>query len=482
MDKLTFEYAKPEALGIGSKWIKNFLDRLEGAHLPLHSFILMKEGKIVAESYYAPYQADTQHRMFSVTKSLVSVAIGLLEEDGKLVIDDPIVKYFPEKLPQGELHPYLRELTIRDMLRMATCHKMTTYKLPGVTDWVGSFFTTPPSHVPGTTFSYDTSSTHTLCALVEKLAGMKLLDYLRVKFLDEIGVSKEAYVMEAPGGESYGGSGLMCTPMDLLKFMYVISKGGRVGDRQLLPADYIKAATAKQIDTYGKSATWEEMQGYGYQFWRTTHDGYCCYGMGGQYACYYPAQDILFVTTSDTQGRQGGTQLIFDAFYQEIYDKIGAAPVEEIPDLDQYLASRALIPIGGSNTSAILPEVTNIKYLLEDNAKGFRSMKLTVEATEGTLTYEREDGEHVLEFGIGHNKVTNFPVYGYKSAVSGAFRDDHTFLIKANMVDECIGNLFIQLVFKQDEVTVLMRKFEETMFKEFDGFISGRCECKKSFT
>lgn len=476
MGNLSFKYSKPEAVGISSRWIKNFADRLECCHLPMHSFILMKDDKIIAESYYAPYKADTFHRMFSITKSFVSIAIGLLEDEGKLSINDKIIDYFPEKLPEGEVSPYLSELTIKNMLMMATCHQVTTYKLPGVTDWVGSFFTTPPSHVPGTTFSYDTSSTHTLCALVERLTGMKMLDYLRNKFLDEIGFSEDAYVLEAPGGESLGGSGLMATSMDLLKFIYVISKNGKVNDKQLLPEAYVRAATACQIDTYGKGSSWEEMQGYGYQFWRTTHNGFCCYGMGGQYACYYPDQNMILVTTADTQGRAGGTQLIFDAFYQEIYDKIKTAISEESTDLDKYLASRTLFHVEGNGTSPILDKVNNVKYILDKNKKGFKWISLSVESGVGILRYETMEGTFALSFGIGYNKVVEFPKYHYKAAASGAFRDDNTFLIKSHIVDECIGNVTIQLVFKGNEITVLMRKFEETMFNEFDGFISGRKE------
>ena len=474
MGNPVFEYAAPETVGICSKWIKNFAERLESSHLPMHSFILVKDDKMIAETYYAPYKADTFHRMFSITKSFVSIAIGLLEEEGKLSIDDKIIDYFPEKLPDGELSPYLTELTIRNMLMMATCHQMTTYKLPGVTDWVGSFFTTPPSHVPGTTFSYDTSSTHTLCALVEKMTGMKMLDYLRVKFLDEIGFSKDAYVLEAPGGESLGGSGLMATPMDLLKFINVISKNGNVNGKQLLPEAYVKAATSWQIDTYGKCASWEEMQGYGYQFWRTTHNGYCCYGMGGQYACYYPDQNMMLITTADTQGRAGGTQLIFDAFYQEIYDKIGTSFKAENVELGEYLATRTLFCVEGNNTSPVLENINNVKFILDENKNGFKWISLSVEQGEGVLQYETMEGTFALPFGIGYNKIIEFPKYHYKAAVSGAFRDDNTLLIKSHIVDECVGNVFIQLVFKGDEITVLMRKFEETMFKEFDGFISGR--------
>lgn len=474
MEKLGFEYAAPESVGIGSAWIRRFMERLEECDLPMHSFILMREGKIVAESYYAPYREDTLHRMFSVTKSFVSVAIGCLEEEGKLSLDDPIIRYFPEKLPEGELHPYLSAMTIRDMLKMSSCHAATTYKFAGVMDWVGSFFTAVPTHAPGTVFSYDTSATHTLCALAEKLSGMPLLDYLRGRFLDAIGFSSSAYVMQAPGGESYGGSGLMATPMDLLRFAYVVSREGCVGGRQLLPAAYLREAVKWQIDTYGKSASWEEMQGYGYQFWRTTRGGWRCYGMGGQFACYYPEKDLFFVTTADTQGRQGGNQLIFDAFHQEIYDKIGAEPVQSVSGLQEFLASRVIVHIEGAGDSPILPEINGVWYDLDASRSGFKRVALQVSSDRGALLWENADGVHELSFGIGANVTTAFPGYGFRAAVSGAFRGESTFLIRANIIDECIGNVTIQLGYNGDRVTMFMRKVEETMFAEFDGFISGR--------
>ncbi|MCM1468142.1 MAG: beta-lactamase family protein [Alistipes sp.] len=475
MSQLTFHYKKPEETGIDPSWIINFLNRLENCHLPMHGFILMKDDNIVAETYYAPYTQDTPHRMFSVTKSFVSVAIGLLADEGKLSLDDPIVSHFPEKLDQKEASPYLTKMTIRDMLTMTSCHSKTTYKAPGCTDWVGSFFTTTPSHAPGTTFSYDTSATHTLCALVEKLTGMKMLDYLRAKFLDDVGFSKDAYVLEAPGTESLGGSGLVCTPMDLLRFIYVISKNGSLDGRQLLPAGYLKAATEKQVDTYGKSATWEEMQGYGYQFWITTHNGYACYGMGGQYALVYPEKNIIVVTTADTQGRQGGTQLIYDAFYQEIYDKIGTENLSSSQScgLDKYLKNRSLFYVEGDNTSPVADRINGVRYEMDANPMGFVWVSLSFKKYDGTFDYETDKGVFSLPFSIQSNQVVQFPYYHYKACVSGAFRDSNTFLIKAHIVDECVGNLFIQLVFKGNDVTVMMRKFEETMFNEFDGFMCG---------
>ena len=102
-----FPTATPEEVGIDSQWLMNFCKRLEEQQLPLHSALIMRHGKVCMETYYKPYTRDTLHRMFSVTKSFVSLGIGLLEAEGKLSLDDKIVDFFPEKLPKPGVHPYI---------------------------------------------------------------------------------------------------------------------------------------------------------------------------------------------------------------------------------------------------------------------------------------------------------------------------------------------------------------------------------------
>ena len=161
--------------------MQEFVKEVEKRKIPLHSVLIAQHGNLLFEKYYAPYCRNKLQRMFSVTKSFTSLAIGLLEQEGKISLQDPICGYFPEYLP-GRVHPWLAEMTIENMLKMQTCYNMTTYNKTSTTEnWVRSFFQTEPTHRPGTLFMYDTSSSHTLCALVEKLTGEKMLDYLKEK-------------------------------------------------------------------------------------------------------------------------------------------------------------------------------------------------------------------------------------------------------------------------------------------------------------
>ncbi|MBN2222650.1 MAG: serine hydrolase, partial [Vallitaleaceae bacterium] len=168
----------PEAAGISSAAFVQLLDEFERQQLPLHSLLISRGNILIFEGYYAPYGKEDLHRMFSVGKSLTALAIGHLCDQGQLSLDDPIINYFPEYVPTP-VPKELAALTIRHMLSMQTCHSFTTYKKDLSSDWVRSFFQTPPSHMPGTVFCYDTSSTHTLSALIEKISGLSLMEYMQ---------------------------------------------------------------------------------------------------------------------------------------------------------------------------------------------------------------------------------------------------------------------------------------------------------------
>lgn len=117
----------------------DFVKELEKRRIPLHSVLIAQHGKLIFEKYYAPYCRNKLQRMFSVTKSFTSLAIGLLEQEGKISLQDPICDYFPEYLP-GRVHPWLAEMTIENMLKMQTCYNMTTYNKTSTTEnWVRSF-------------------------------------------------------------------------------------------------------------------------------------------------------------------------------------------------------------------------------------------------------------------------------------------------------------------------------------------------------
>ncbi len=471
-------YAAPTDMGVPSHAIYNFIRKLEESRIPMHSILLARHGSLIAEAYYSPFKANTLHRMFSVSKSFTSVAIGLLAEERKLSLDDPIVTYFPDKVPEN-VHPWISRMTIRDMLKMETCRSITTYKLHPEKDWVESFFITEPGHEPGTVFHYDTSSSHTLCALVERLSGMPMLDYMRERYLDQAGFSRDAYMLKDPFGISMGGSGLMATPMDLMIFALIIMNGGSLNGKEYLPERYIRAAVSHQTHTLMNGPVLEECQGYGYQFWRIRHEGFACYGMGGQLAVCLPEYGFICVTTADTQGIQGGNQTIYNSLYEELLPYLSERPLPADPSgqarLEACIRNLCIQPLQGMTSSPVMADIHARSYRLKANSSGFASISLEFdsEGKEGLLIIRKENERLDLPFGFGRMAPGSFPIYSQRCVTSGIWLSEDKLYIKSHIIDECIGSVHFQFVFRENTVTVCMKKIEETYFTEFMGWLYG---------
>ena len=467
-----FLTATPEEVGIPSSAIQAFFERLEKRQIPMHSVLLMRHDKLCVEGYYAPYTQTTLHRMFSISKSLTSIAISLLIKDGVIGLNDYIVDYFSDIVPQN-VHPWIAHMTIQDMLTMRTCHKSTTYKLDIHKNWVESFFTTSPTHPSGRIFHYDTSAAHTLAALVERLTGKELLDYLKETCFHALDFSKDSYMLKDPFGSSMGGSGLMATPLDMLKFGYLLSHQGNINNQQLLDADYIQNAVSNHSSPCVTGTSLSERQGYGYQIWLGEQGGWVCFGMGGQLIIHLPKQDILCVTTADTQGIQGGTQEIYDALYEEIL------PLVKSSSLPEDKKTTALLSKKIKDLALLCPKEEGCPSNFFKNGQTYELLENQLQITKftifldktkinGSLSLQKNGIDYTLPFGFGHNAISQFPETSYFSANSATWLKDGCLYIKSYLIDEIIGSIHFQFSFGKNDVVLFTRKQEEYLFGEYD--------------
>jgi len=473
----------PESVGIPSRAILNFLQRIDGERICMHGFLLVRRSRIAAEGYWSPWSADRKHRMYSVSKSFVSLSVGMMIDEGRLSLDDRVADHFPDKLPEA-LHPWLAASTVRDLLRMSTALSKTSYTRDDP-DWVWPFFNQAPSHPPGTVFSYDTSATVVLTAIVERLAGMPFLDYMRPRFLDRIGFSPDAWCIRTPEGISWGGSGVVCTLRDLARVALTCLNGGMWGTERVYPEDYLRAATAKQIDN-----TIRGNPGYGYQIWRERENGFSFRGMGSQYALCYPDSEFQFCCISDTQGAPSGSA-IPAVMREELYPHLSDAPLPGDPDTQEELSAKieglAVLPIPGRSDSRTASEVNGAWYALEDNPMGITRMRLSFRDDEGTWEYTNGQGDNVLRFGIGRTLSGRFPqrnYFGgqigsapgieYECLASAAWIDDQTLNMEVYITDIHLGGLRISFAFKGDEISVFMTKQAEWFLDEYNGFAGGK--------
>ena len=474
-----FEVGRPEDYGIPAGKIKEFEERLSKLRVRMHGYMMLSGKKILAERYYAPYEQDSLHRMYSVTKSFVALAIGLLVKKGMIKLSDKICDYFPEKLPEGGAHPWCAEMTIEDMLTMRTCHGSTTYKEYAGADWTESFFHVKPDHVPGTVFSYDTSSSHVLAALVEKLTGMKMLDYMRREMLDELGFSKEAYVIPDPVGVSQGGSGMMSTLRDMACVAYLCNHYGVLDGKEILPADYVRAAVSNLVPT-DLQPKLDEQFGYGYFIWMPREEGFIFYGMGGQLAVCFPKYDFILMTMADTIGSPAGLQIIYDSFFGTVYPYL-----QERRDENPLAFEEA----SQSKSESVVRKGEAVKEVVRNATGGltyqFYPNKLTW--TEVTFDWEKNElrfsiptEEFSLRFGEESGVLQPFLNTGFRCECQGYWKQGH-FFVECFMVDEEQGNVRMEFAWKDNRLTMHIVSTNDPFINEpslkkcFQGFASAEC-------
>src|SRR5689334_5809063 len=373
-----FPSSTPEAEGIPSGAIEAFLDAAERESPHLHSLVLLRRGRLVAEGYWEPYGPASPHMLFSLSKSFTSTAIGLLVGEGRLSVDDPVLSFFPDEAP-AEPSQHLRALRVRHLLTMTTGHDVdpTRAVRQSTVSWARGFFDEPLVHEPGSKFVYNSGATYMLSAIAQRIAGQRILHYLGPRLFEPLGIANPTWET-SPQGIDVGGWGLKITTADIARFGQLYLQQGVWQGQRLVPADWVAAATARQVpNAPSPNPDWE--QGYGYQFWRCRHGAYRGDGAFGQYCVIMPEQDAVLAITSGL----GNMQPPLDLVWELLLPAMQPAPLPEDratqAALEHKLAQLALPPQPGSAVSPLAAEVSGRTYDFEKNDQNIDTITLALD-------------------------------------------------------------------------------------------------------
>lgn len=230
----------PEAQGVSSKGILEFVNAVETKNLNLHSLMVVRHGNIVAEGWWGPYAPDLKHTLYSLSKSFTSTAIGMAVAEGKLTVEDKVVSFFPKDLP-ASVSPNLAAMRVKDLLTMSTGHD--TDSTPALrnsaeTNWVKSFLAFPVEHEPGTFFVYNSGATYMLSAIIQKLTGENVLTYLTPRLFKPLNILGADWEVD-PNGINTGGWGLRLKTEDIAKFGQLLIRKGMWNGKRLLAENWI---------------------------------------------------------------------------------------------------------------------------------------------------------------------------------------------------------------------------------------------------
>ena len=217
--------SSPEAQGISSSAILAFVEAADKNIESMNSFMLVRHGQVVAEGWWAPYDAASPHSLYSLSKSFTSTAVGLAIAEGKLSVDDEVLKFFPDDAPT-EPSKNLKAMRVSDLLRMSTGHQAEPGRTPDK-PWTKTFLAQPVPHKPGTHFLYNTSATYMLSAIVQKATGMTVLDYLKPRLFEPLGIEHPTWET-SPQGITTGGYGLSIRTEDIARFGQLYLQKGKL--------------------------------------------------------------------------------------------------------------------------------------------------------------------------------------------------------------------------------------------------------------
>lgn len=262
-------------------------------HLRLLNLRVWQDGEMIVSK---DWEEDIRRNVYSVSKSLTSLAVGIAEKEGLLSLDEKLCEAFRKDVP-ADAGEHLRQATVKDLLTMGLGQD-GPYMMGGQRvrmrerDWVRYCLSRPFVHRPGENFLYSNAGPYLAGILVQRRCGCTLTDYLMPRLFEPLGIRPTVWEID-PDGYTFGSSGLFLCAGEMMKVGQLLLQEGCWEGSQLVPAEYLRQAAKKQIDN--------GQYGYGYLFWKGAYHSWRADGQFGQLIVILPEQKAVFVTTAESR-------------------------------------------------------------------------------------------------------------------------------------------------------------------------------------
>lgn len=427
----------PSAQGIDPAAVLAFVDAVDAdPTVEVHALMLLRHGHVVAEGCWSPHTPERTRLLYSLSKSFTATALGFAVQEGLVGLDDPAVSHFPE-LSDVVTDPRSRAITVSQLAAMASGHDREMWDEAVRRDWadpVRGFLTIPPDEDPGTLFAYSQPCTFTVASIIQRAAGTGLTQYLRPRLLDPLGIGDVGWQAWPGNGVEAGFSGLFARVEDVAKLGLLYLQGGRWGDTQLIPRDFVDLATARRIATPADgNPDWA--QGYGLGFWMSRH-GYRGDGAFGQFCVVLPKLDTVVAITAGTENMQG----VLDHVWEHLLPGFGDGRPDDAAqaDLQRRLAALALPTSAARFNRETRDGWTSTACALVDDGSPDGAAWSSVEArcVDGRLELTITEASNVLTFPVGLDGWVTSEQRDARGdvvpvAASGGWLDEHTLRVEA---------------------------------------------------
>ena len=467
-DSRSLPRATPESQGISSEGLIQFLDAIESSGTEFHSLMILRHGQVVSEGWWSPFEKDYLHQLYSLSKSFTSTAVGLAAQEGLLSLDDKVIKFFPDKMP-NTYDPKLDQMTLRHLITMSTGHMgntMDSLRQGESEDWQAAFMTLAVGNEPGSVFKYNTAATYMLSSIVQKVSGNTVEDFLKPRLLEPLGIDKSDWMTD-PHGVNVGGYGFRVNTEGIAKLGQLYLQKGNWKGQQLLNEEWCIDATSKQVASSASDGNFDGnndwSQGYGYQFWRNTVGGFRADGAYGQFSIVLPEHDVVIAITSQSMDMGNTMKLVWTNLLPAIASGTLPENPEKGNELRERLENLVIKPETFEKSSSIASMISGKTYEMESNDSGLTSVSFEIDRDIYTVSLEMENGENIkVNHGI-HSWATKgnprknwnqvFPIPGRlanDSEIAGlvTWENDNTLRAYWQFYETCHGD---QLTFRFDD-------------------------------
>jgi CubicO group peptidase (beta-lactamase class C family) len=412
-DTFKLPRSTPEAEGVSTSGIIDFLNAIDTGRVELHSFMFIRHGKVIAEGWWNPYGSDYKHIMFSASKTFTATAVGLAVSENRLKITDKVISFFPYSLPDS-ISDYMEELTVQNLLTMSVGQDPEPWVMGTDGDWINAFLKSAPVHKPGTVFKYNNTATFMLSAIVQQVTGQTVFDYLQTRIFRPLAIHGIDWDLN-PQGINLGMIGLRLRTEDMAKFGQLLMQNGVWNGKQLIPKEWIKEATSFKIESYDTGNKRPKdlndwAQGYCYQMWRGRNNSVRLDGMAGQFVILIPDKDAVVVLTANAKNTQDELNLVHNYLIPAIKsDK--ALPGE--PGLNNELQKKQrslnLKPAtaAGLSKSEFESKISGKEFDLGKNSYNIQSAYFTFSGEECSFALKRDDNISIVKCRQDSWKMSN---------------------------------------------------------------------------
>ena len=390
--------SSPASENVDEVILEDFIHSLDSNFKGIHSVMILRNGKVICEGWWSPYRAEDNHMLFSLSKIFTSTAVGMAVEEELLSIDDTVADYFPNDLPDNPNYN-LKAMRVRDLLTMTTGHQNEP-PINAKEMSVRSFFETKVEHQPGTHFKYNTPATFVQSALVQKVTGHKVLDYLKSRLFEPLGIS-QPYWSENFQGISLGGYGLRLRTEDIAKVGQLYLQKGRWGQKIIIQEDWVEMATSKQVSN-GSNPQSDWNQGYGFQFWRCKFDCYRGDGAFGQFCVVMPKLNAVVAITSGENDMASILNHVWEKFLPACHTFPNKIKSNKSSSLNKTLKNLAIDGVFGNSTTASEKLFLNVDYILDSNPLGLNLLNISQDSNNQPLKVKLIGDSKKIEFSAGY--------------------------------------------------------------------------------